>query len=519
MKTSSVSRSMPIVLEAATDSDSRLLREYAEFWKIPYQLTIQNLGRSLIFTTRITDLPQGERDTTIIVSPSRREDFDNVAREYELEFSSKICLIHMPVGPNVEVSLRTEVHEFLGSRVEPVLRAREVTILSRIRGTRVYLLSVDLLGEYSKRIYGGIDERPSLRFWLASKLPFSYQTIPRFIRDRSFRSSRGLAEITEEKLSPVECLRTIFLASLVTVCGPIPRIGFWRQGKSYALIVTHDVETLAGLQIGAQTLLRVERNLAIRSSWNLPSDRYPLPSQELRTLRDLGEIGAHDTQHDGRLSFLSKKEKAQRLRDCRERLEKLINRPVLGFRAPLLQHSSELAAAAAEAGYRYDSSCPSWEILSPTSMRPHGVGTIFPFEVADILEIPVSLPQDHQLMRVAEQDPPATVNLLLRLSKWIRGLGGPCVLLVHPDYEFGTVEWESEYQRLLEHFASDPSCDTMTLGEMADWWRYRAQARWDTADENTGLVLPEGGRTDNQLQTELVTEYGSDGFTTERLPS
>jgi hypothetical protein len=515
----SVSRSWPIVLESATDRDSRLLREFAEFWKVPYQFTTRNEGGSLVFTTQATHLPHGDEDTTIVVSPSCREDVDKVVREYGLETSSKICLIHLPVGPSVKVSLRTEVHEFSGSRVEPVLRAGEVTILSKIRGTRVYLLSVDLLGEYSKRIYGGIEERPSKRFWLASKLPFSYQTIPRFIRDRSFRSGQGLAEITEEKLSPVECLRTIFLASLVIVCGPIPKIGFWRKGKSCALVVTHDVETLAGLQMGAQTLLRVERNLAIRSTWNIPSDRYPLSSQAVRDLRDSGEIGGHDTLHDGRLSFLDMKAKAQRLRDCRERLERLIEHPVHGFRAPLLQHSSELVAAVATAGYRYDSSCPSWEILSPTSMRPHGVGSIFPFEVANILEIPVSLPQDHQLMRVAGEKPPAAVDLLLRLSRWIQGLGGPCVLLVHPDYELGMVEWESEYRRLLEHFASDPSCDIMTLGEMSDWWRYRARAQWIATEANPSIVSPDGGARGMELQAELVTAYGSGGFTIERLPS
>jgi len=66
--------------------------------------------------------------------------------------------------------------------------------------------------------------------------------------------------------------------------------------------------------------------------------------------------------------------------------------------------------------------CPSWEILSPTSLKPHGVGTIFPFEINGILEIPVSLPQDHQLIRVAGQRPSAAVDTLLRLSTWIRGL-------------------------------------------------------------------------------------------------
>jgi hypothetical protein len=135
------------------------------------------------------------------------------------------------------------------------------------------------------------------------------------------------------------------------------------------------------------------------------------------------------------------------------------------------------------------------------------------------LEIPVSLPQDHQLVRVAGLEPSAAVELLLRLSIWIRGLGGPCILLVHPDYELAMKENVHEYQRLLENFASDPQCDIMTLGEMADWWRYRARAKWGLTDSNASIVSPQGGATGMELQAELVTGYGNNGFTIERLPS
>jgi len=101
---------------------------------------------------------------------------------------------------------------------------------------------------------------------------------------------------------------------------------------------------------------------------------------------------------------------------------------------------------------------------------------------------------------------------------WLRGLGGPCILLVHPDYELAMEENVHEYQRLLENFASDPQCDIMTLGEMADWWQYRALARW-SANSNATIVSPKGGAPGMELQAELVTGYGSGGFTTERLPS
>jgi hypothetical protein len=80
-----------------------------------------------------------------------------------------------------------------------------------------------------------------------------------------------------DNLGPVESLRTIFLASLVLSSGPVPRIAFWKRGKSYALAVTHDIETKAGLEKGAPRLMTIERNLGIRSTWNVPSARYPDP--------------------------------------------------------------------------------------------------------------------------------------------------------------------------------------------------------------------------------------------------
>jgi len=164
-----------------------------------------------------------------------------------------------------------------------------------------------------------------------------------------------------------------------------------------------------------------------------------------------------------------------------------------------------------KAGYEYDSSMPSWEPLSPTSLKPHGVGTVFPFLISGLVEIPVSMPQDHQLIRVGGLGVAAAVDQLLEVSRWIRKAGGACVLLVHPDYEFGQEEGRDEYLRLLTSFRSDPACDIMTLGEMARWWIYRQESYIDEegmintrSDENKNAI--------GELELELVMGYGLDGF-------
>src|SRR5438046_4526787 len=132
----------------------------------------------------------------------------------------------------------------------------------------------------------------------------------------------------------------------MTSSGSIPRIGFWRRGKSYAMVVSHDIEGAYGLERGTVQLLEVERSLGIRSSWNLPSDRYPLSVHSLDRLKNSGEIGGHDTKHDGRLTFLNIDEKIRRLGECKNRLERLIGREVRAVRAALLQHCIALAESA-----------------------------------------------------------------------------------------------------------------------------------------------------------------------------
>jgi hypothetical protein len=276
------------------------------------------------------------------------------------------------------------------------------------------------------------------------------------------------------------------------------------------------VETKLGLEEGAGRCADIESKLGVRSTWNIPSERYPLSSQLLISLASAGEVGAHDTKHDGRLIFENFDNKVERVGRCKSRLESLCKKEVRGFRAPLLQHGRELLGALGKAGYMYDSSAPSWEPLSPTSLKPHGVGTVFPFFVSGVLEIPVSLPQDHQLIRVSGLTTSEAVEELFRVSRWVRGVGGACVLLVHPDYEFGQSENAEEYYRLLEKFKSDPECEILTLGELAQWWTHRVSSRIETRNGNVSIHYEDKDRP-GDLELELVTGYGSEGFEVERL--
>ena len=506
----------PIILAGSDNHELSILKEYADFWKVPYTTESQLDDEQILFTSSVSKGVDTPDSNPVIISPTRIEGATQIARQFGLRVATEERLVRLPISPGVSVSLRAEFYQFSGPNLESVLKDGEHILINKIHGSRVHILSVDLISEYYRKMYAGMDENPNWRFRFLSRMPFSYRLIPSSIRNRFFKTKRSVTALSEEILGPTECLRSLFLASLaVTSDDPIPIIGFWRRGKSYALAVTHDVETQPGLEDGAGRLIEVEKELGIRSTWNVPSDRYPLSSQLLTALAENGEVGGHDTKHDGRLFFANIKDKLDRVRRCRERLELLSKREVLGFRAPLLQHSRELVEALEKAGYEYDSSVPSWEPLSPTSLRPHGVGTVFPFLISGLVEIPVSMPQDHQLIRVGGLGVDEAVDQLIKVSRWIKKTGGACVLLVHPDYEFGQEDWREEYLRLLRSFRSDPACDIMTLGEMARWWVYRQESSIDE-EGRINVRLGENGDEMGELDLELVMDYGSDGFKMKR---
>src|SRR2546427_11512906 len=103
-------------------------------------------------------------------------------------------------------------------------------------------------------------------------MPFSYRAVPSTMRNRVFKAKGSITGLREEALGPVECLTSMFLAALGIASGsPIPTIGFWRRGRSYALAVSPDVETRVGLEDGAGRVIGVEREMGIRCTRNVRS--------------------------------------------------------------------------------------------------------------------------------------------------------------------------------------------------------------------------------------------------------
>lgn len=504
-----------IVLMSQSEQGLDVLREYAEFWKIPFSLA-QTRQDPIVFTT--DNIPNNaERTRGCIVSPQGFENARSIAKRFGLEVLPGERLIRIPVSEDTFTSIRTVTYEFQGLKIETLVSGNENSVLQRVKGTQIHLMCIDLVTDYVRRLYGGLYDPPSARFRFVARMPFSYSAIPGHIRNMFFRSSSLMRKVGEEKLGAIEFLRAAFLASISVVAqSSVPKIALWKRGKSSAVAISHDVETSEGLRSGARRLLDVETKLGIRSTWNVPSSRYPISKEDLRILAKWGELGGHDTKHDGRLVLTDPDRMLKRLKACKKDLELAAGSVVLGFRSPLLQHSRDLITSIHKAGFSFDSSVPSWESLSPTSFRPHGVGTLFPFWIDGCLELPVTLPQDHQLMRVAGLTPADAADFLIQTSKWIDGIGGASVLLVHPDYEFGLPENLGEYERLLQGIRQ-PRSDLMTLGKMAEWWRFRSTASWRAVDGRVELRHEGPPEADSGLEVQLVKSYGDGGFEVETL--
>ncbi len=76
----------------------------------------------------------------------------------------------------------------------------------------------------------------------------------------------------------------------------------WPNGKKFALVLTHDVESERGVE-NCYRLGELERRFGFRSSFNfVPEGGYEVPSVLRSWLSERGfEVGVHDLHHDGQL--------------------------------------------------------------------------------------------------------------------------------------------------------------------------------------------------------------------------
>ncbi len=201
----------------------------------------------------------------------------------------------------------------------------------------------------------------------------------------------------------------------------------WPDGKKFALVLTHDVDTLKGHN-RCIMLSEIEEQKGFRSSFNFVPERYPLMAELLAYLVERGfEVGVHGLYHDGRL-YESREIFLKRMRKINEYLREW---GAVGFRSPAMQHNLDWVH---DLKIEYDASTFDTDPFEP---QADGVGTIFPFWVnkndnaGGYMELPYTLPQDFTVFVLLRQN---DIRIWEKKLRWVADKGGLALLNVHPDY-------------------------------------------------------------------------------------
>jgi hypothetical protein len=244
----------------------------------------------------------------------------------------------------------------------------------------------------------------------------------------------------------------------------VPFIWFWPEGAESCAMVTHDVETSAGVGF-CQQLMDLNDRFAIKTSFQIiPEKRYPVPQPFLEGFWKRGfEVNVHDLNHDGHL--FSDREEFLRRAERINRYGKQFG--AQGFRSAVLYRNVDWYDAL---DFSYDMSVPNVAHLEP---QAGGCCTVLPFFIGKILELPVTTTQDYWLFHILND---YSIRLWREQIRLIQQKHGLISFIVHPDYIIAK-EARRVYTELL-HYLSELRRNGETWialpGEVAAWWRMRS---------------------------------------------
>lgn len=279
----------------------------------------------------------------------------------------------------------------------------------------------------------------------------------RQLQRHSARAAFALGWPIEERYARFlwETLRQLLI---VTGCDALFFRPFWPQGRRFAFVITHDIETAAG-QAFVPQVADLDAAYGFRSAFNFVAERYPLDEKLLADLRRRGfEVGVHGLKHDGRL-FSSYAVFARRARKINQHLKAL---QAGGFRAPLMhRHPGWMQVLEIE----YDL---SFFDSDPYEPLPGGTMSLWPFQLGRFMELPYTLAQDCTLANILRETTP---RLWLEKVDFIERYRGMALINTHPDYLRDGRIWRiyEEFLRAMQGrdlWAALPH-------EVANWWRER----------------------------------------------
>jgi hypothetical protein len=265
----------------------------------------------------------------------------------------------------------------------------------------------------------------------------------------------------------------------------LPFVNYWPERKRFCTVLTHDVEGPAGVA-NVMRVIELERRYGFVSSWNFVAGWYPIPDGLFDEVRAAGcEIGVHGILHDGKL-FADRESFEANLPKIRDYARAW---GAVGFRSPATHRNAEWMH---ELPVEYDSSFPDSDPFEPQS---GGCCSIMPFFFGDVVELPITLTQDHTVFEILREP---GIDLWRRKAEWLMERHGLVNIIVHPDY---VVE-----QRFLDRYEAYLAF----LAERTDGWHAlpRDAARWWRQRE--GLTIDAAGEIAGSTDYEATVAYASE---------
>jgi len=339
---------------------------------------------------------------------------------------------------------------------------------------------------------------PARRTVLPGPVLAAYYTLKPLIPSGVRRTLRSVmasrASATEHFLAwPADRSQDVLLQLLLRVMmlalgrTRLPFVWFWPEGRPWAVVLTHDVETGDGLA-RVPEVMRLEAGRGLRSSFNLVPRDYEAPASLLAEMAASGfEVGVHGYTHDG-LMFSDWPTFTRRAAAVNGYARAW---GASGFRSPATYRNLEWFHLLE---FEYDSSVTD---TAPYEPQPGGCASLFPYTVGSIVELPMTLPQDHTLFSLLGH---ADGQVWLDKLALIRESHGLACVLTHPDPASGYIGMPENEQRYLEVLDVVAASDAWTPlpREAARWWRTRSEWAPSLGDRLEGFsagtaVLDEAG--------------------------
>ncbi len=430
-------------------------RLFLDFWKLPFSLD-QREERNVSIVAG--DL--GSRlDHALVLLPHEGE--PALHRLGDIYIYARVRpLTHFPEHLDVVLPITDE----RGNVVSAVLRDADKKVMYL-----PFFLDEVLSGFYQEKYVSG------RRTFLPDGVSRTYYLLKDFIPSGVRAHARSyLTRLQNHRSFPhwpietsLEDFKRLALQWLLEVSrtGELPFIWFWPRGKDFCLLLTHDVERSLAGNNGIGNLGAAERMLNFKSSLNIVPFKYRASARVIEALKAQGfEIGVHGYSHDGRLfqSWHTFKERIPRINETLAAWGATGFRSASTYRNPHWLNMLDID---------YDS---SFFDTDPYEPQPGGCLSLFPYLLGEIVELPLTMPQDYTLfVLLKEKD----IRMWLAKARAIRERNGLICLVAHPDEGYvGDADKVRHYVEFLEFLDGDERMWNPHPREAAEWWRARHES-------------------------------------------